>query len=60
MGLTLATVDEIPAEVQALADARQAARAAKDWSEADRARAELASLGWVVEDTASGPKLHRA
>ncbi len=60
VGLTLAAVDQIPAEVQALADARQAARAAKDWPEADRARAELASLGWVVEDTASGPKLHRS
>ncbi|MEW5869293.1 MAG: hypothetical protein AB1894_08465 [Chloroflexota bacterium] len=46
-----------PAEVLALAEARQAARARKDWAEADALRAQIAALGWKVEDTAEGPRL---
>jgi len=40
--------------VQALLDARAAARAAKDWAAADRIRAEIAALGVVLEDTPAG------
>jgi cysteinyl-tRNA synthetase len=36
---------------------RQAARAAKDWAEADRLRDELAALGWQVRDSAGGAEL---
>jgi cysteinyl-tRNA synthetase len=36
---------------------RQAARAAKDWAEADRLRDELAALGWQVRDAADGATL---
>ena len=39
--------------------AREAARAAKDWAEADRLRDELAALGWQVRDAAGGPTLVR-
>ena len=49
-------VDEATANLIA---ARNAARAAKDWSEADRIRDELASMGWTVEDGASGTTVHR-
>lgn len=49
--------DEIPAEVQELADRRQAARAAKDWALADELRAKLDGMGYVVEDTKEGPKI---
>jgi cysteinyl-tRNA synthetase len=35
-------------------DARQAARAAKDWATADRLRDELAAIGVSVSDTADG------
>ena len=49
-----------PAEVVELADRRAAARAAKDWAEADRLRDELASRGWSVRDGPSGPELVRA
>ncbi len=48
---------DAPAEVIALAEARTAARKAKDWAKADALRDELDALGWAVEDTAAGPKL---
>ena len=44
----------VPAPVTALAEARLAARRAKNWSEADRLRAELRAAGWEVEDRADG------
>lgn len=49
----------VDAEVVALANQRQAARAAKNWKESDRLRDEIAKRGWVVQDTAQGPKLRR-
>ncbi len=49
----------VPAEVQAKADARQAARKAKDFAAADALRKELDALGWVVEDTPKGPRVKR-
>jgi len=38
---------------------RGEARAAKDWGEADRIRAELAGLGVVIEDSAQGARWSR-
>jgi len=49
-----------PAEVQALARARSQARAAKDWQEADRLRAEIESAGWKVIDRGVRFELSRA
>lgn len=43
-----------PAEVYALAQARLAARARRDWAEADVLRQRLAAAGWTVRDTADG------
>lgn len=43
-------VEDVPADVCAVADARWAARNAKDWSEADRLRGELTALGWTMKD----------
>jgi cysteinyl-tRNA synthetase len=48
---------EIPGEVIALVEQRQAARAAKNWAESDRLRDAIAELGWIVKDTKEGPKL---
>lgn len=48
---------EIPAEIQALADERAAARAAKNWAESDRLRDELAAKGWQVRDSKEGQTL---
>ncbi|MBN1370558.1 MAG: hypothetical protein JW987_01260 [Anaerolineaceae bacterium] len=48
---------ELSAQVQELLARRQAAREAQQWAEADRLRAEIATLGWQVKDTAAGPQL---
>jgi cysteinyl-tRNA synthetase len=44
-------------EIQQLAEARQAARKARDFARADALREELKQRGWLVEDTPKGPKL---
>ena len=41
----------------ALLERREAARAARDFAEADRLRDELAAQGWQVRDSADGPQL---
>ena len=50
---------EAGAEEQELLEARQAARAAKDYAEADRLRDELRHRGWEVRDGSAGPELVR-
>ena len=50
---------EAPAEVVALAERREKAREAKDFSEADRLRDEIAAAGWEVRDVAGGFQLVR-
>jgi len=44
------------ARIDALVEARTAARKQRDWARADALRAELDALGVVVEDTPAGPK----
>jgi cysteinyl-tRNA synthetase len=51
--------EDIPAEITALLDQRQAARKAKDFKRSDEIRDELKSKGWVIEDTPKGPRLKR-
>ena len=46
-----------PAEVVELAERRGAARAARDFAEADRLRDELRARGWEVRDGAEGAEL---
>ncbi|MGB0332656.1 MAG: CysS/YqeB C-terminal domain-containing protein, partial [Planctomycetota bacterium] len=41
-------------EVQALIEARTAAKAAKDWAAADAARDSLTALGIEIQDTPEG------
>ena len=48
---------EAPAQAVALLEARERARAARDYAEADRLRAEIAALGWEVRDGPGGPEL---
>lgn len=52
--------DDLDAEVEKMIEARQAARKAKNWAEADRIRDELKDKGIVLEDTPQGVKWHRA
>ena len=50
---------EIPAEALALADARTEAKKSRDFKRADAIRDELKAKGWLIEDTARGPKLKK-
>jgi len=47
----------VPAEIQALVEARAVARATKQWAESDRLRDELAAKGWEVRDGKEGQKV---
>jgi hypothetical protein len=48
-----------PAEVRALVEARQIARARQDWPAADHFRHQLAEAGWQIKDTPQGPVISR-
>jgi hypothetical protein len=54
---TPALEDAPPQEVTALAEKRQEARANKQWDTSDQLRNEIASLGWMVQDSKDGYKL---
>ena len=56
---SLAPIEEekIPLEIQALVDAREEARKAKEWEKADALRAEIEDRGYTVSDTQSGIKI---
>jgi len=58
LGLTLhAEEADAPADVQELARLREEAREGRNFAAADRFRDEIAARGWLVEDTAHGPRL---
>ena len=44
------TRERIPDEILSAAHARSRARAARDWAEADRLRAEIETAGWKIVD----------
>lgn len=50
---------EIPSEVAQLVEEREVARKEKNWKQADVLRNQIASLGYVIEDTKSGPKVKK-
>jgi len=47
----------VPTEIQTLADARTAAKTAKDWARADEIRAQIDAAGWSIVDTKDGIKI---
>ncbi|HVM14540.1 MAG TPA: cysteine--tRNA ligase [Egibacteraceae bacterium] len=51
--------DEIPTEVAELVAGRDEARAKRDFAGADAIRDRLIGLGWAVEDTPQGTRVHR-
>lgn len=59
LGVGTKSEAEIPAEISALLDARQAARKEKNFKRSDEIRAELQAKGWTIEDMAKGPKLKK-
>ncbi len=48
---------KVPEEVTVLVEAREAARAAKDWAKSDELRNAVNKLGYAIEDTADGAKI---
>jgi len=51
--------EELSPELLAMIEAREEARASRDWSEADLLREALLEAGIVVEDTPDGPRWKR-
>ncbi len=51
--------DDEDAHIQAIVDARNAAKKARDFATADRLRDELAQVGVLLEDTAAGVRWRR-
>lgn len=52
--------ESVPQEVTELAELRKSAKAAKDWTEADRLRGEIAALGYNIKDTKEGYEITKA
>ena len=59
LGVGARAETEVPPEILALAEARTAAKKAKDFKRADAIRDQLKAKGWAIEDTARGPKLKK-
>ena len=54
---SLAEAVDAPPEIVELAQRRRDARAARDFDEADRLRAEIEAAGWEARDVADGFQL---
>ncbi len=50
---------DVPAEVQAIAEERWAARTNRDWAKSDELRAKLTELGYAVKDSKTGYELSK-
>jgi cysteinyl-tRNA synthetase len=59
LGVSAPKETEVPAEITALVEARQAARKAKDFKRSDAIRDELKAKGWIIDDTPKGPRPKR-
>jgi cysteinyl-tRNA synthetase len=59
LGIGTKFESEIPAEILALAEARAAAKKARDFKRADEIRDELKAKGWLIEDSPKGTKLKK-
>ena len=59
LGILRKELNTTPDEVQALVDARVAAKKNKDFAEADGLRQQVLDMGYIIEDTAKGPKVKK-
>ncbi len=60
LSLGVVAVSDIPADIQALIYEREVARLARNWEESDRLRATLNLKGYIIEDSATGPKVSKS
>jgi len=51
--------EKIPKVVLDLANKREEARQNKNWKEADKIRDEIKTLGYIIDDSSSGPRLKK-
>lgn len=58
--LGVVSISDVPVEIQTLVDRREAARIARNWTEADTLREAINLKGYIVEDTPHGPKISKA
>jgi cysteinyl-tRNA synthetase len=59
LGLLDETETAVDADVERLVQEREQARKRRDFATADRLRAQIAALGYIIEDTPRGPRLKR-
>lgn len=59
LGVIFVAKEEVAADLQALLDKRNAARAAKNWAESDKMRDALLQAGYIIEDTPTGARLKK-
>ena len=52
--------EEIPAEIAALAEEREAARKAKDWKRSDALRDDIRAKGYIIDDRKEGYAIRKA
>jgi len=57
--MDFAFAEGVPAELQQLLERREEARKNKEWALSDELRDEIAAKGYVIEDTAKGPRLKK-
>ena len=60
LGILSRKTDEKDDQVEALLEARAAARASKNWAESDRLRDEIIALGYILKDTKQGQQISKA
>ena len=51
--------EKLPSEIQLALEKRKAARAQRDWVEADKQRSYIESRGYEIEDAPQGPRLKK-